>query len=242
MAFRPRRARMPYRRRRSRSETYTLLECRQCVNVWPDPHLCSNPGLDVFLLAHMSMAKDPLVDTTEVASPSDRFLTVKGIKFQAEYLHDPTKTQGDEPDPQPASIQFLLTIREAIMILPTLQGPSIAPAYLPNLSNMVFQGGDSADRVLWKRISILPIWGAALGGFAVQLEATHRDVGHGPVVVKSRARLDDRHGLYFVRNWTHDVVTGPGDPTSCALNQATNPGVIPMEMDAWFKIFYSTRK
>lgn len=241
MAFRRSRGRASFRRRRSRSETYTLFECRQCVNVWPDPHLCSNPGVDVFLLMHMSQAKVPTVDATELASPSDRFLTVKGIKFQAEHLHDPTKTQGVDPDPQPASLQFLLTIREAIMVLPTLQGPSIAPAYLPNLSNVAFQAGDSADRVLWKRISILPIWGSALGGFQVQLEATHRDVGHGPVVVKSRARLDDRHGLYYVRNWTHDVVTGSGEPFNCN-ESVTNPGVIPVELDAWFKIFYSTRK
>lgn len=239
-----RRGRMPFRRRRrSRSETYTLLQCRQCINVWPDPHTCATPGIDLFLMAHMSMAKVPGADTTEVASPSERFLTVKGIKFQSEHLHDPVKSLSfPQCDPDVTTLQFLLTIREAIMVLPTLQGPSIAPAYLPNLASMVFQGGDSADRVLWKRLTILPIWGLFITSPFAQLQATHRDTGHGPVVVKSRVKLDDRHGLYYVRNWTHDVVTGAGDPTSCSANGTTNPCVIPVEHEFWAKIFYGTKK
>ena len=239
MAFRRTRRRFGTRRRRRSPETYTIVECNSCENLWVDA-TCTNPLIDVFELMVMQTKKNPF-DTTEIVSPSDKFLVVDGIKFQYEYSHDPNQTL-DCPgcDPCPSNTNFILKVWEAIMVLPLLQGSSV-PAYVPNLTNPAFQRGDTADRVLWKRITMNPIWG--INGFVglgpPQLQFTVRDQGHGPVVVKSKVRLDDRHGLFYVKNYVHDVFTGVTGPQPCNTAGICD---IPIITDGWFKIFYHSRK
>jgi len=182
-------------------------------------------------------------DPTELSSGSDKFIVFDGAKFQSEFSHDPAETLGFTTcDPSPTALTFNLRIWEAIVLLPFAQGTQI-PDYLPIFTTQLNQGGDLADRVLWKRISILPIFGIGAGGGLPQLETTIRDMGHGPVVVKTRCRVDDRHGLYWVRSYTHDVF-GLGNPGAnlCTPDPVTNPCVIPIQTDAWFKVFFHTRK
>jgi len=241
MAFRSRKfSRRMGRRRRLRPETYTLVECDGCHNVWQDA-TCTGPKVDVFELMTMRTPRST-TDTTEVSNPSDKFIVVDGIKFQQEYWNDPNETL-DAPgaDPPPTTVSFVLTIWEAIMVLPFAQG-SLVPAYVPLLTNPVFQGGDSADRVLWKRITHNPIWATPVfGGVNLpQLQFTDRDTAHGPQVVKARVRLDDRHGLYMVRNFTHNVVTQVnGESPACFFPGAST---VAIHDNSWWKIFYHTRK
>jgi len=179
-------------------------------------------------------------DTTHVSNPSDRFVVVKGIKFQSEYTHDPSET-GSCPqcDPAATSLIFHLTIWEAIVVVPCAEGANNIPAYVPNLTGGINQQGDMADRVLWKRITQLPIF----GGFnPPQLTATERNTAAGPVVVKSKVRLDDRHMLLFVRNYTHNLFIGPSGSFDCTADCVTNPCVIPVRSQFWAKVFYGTRK
>jgi len=243
------RRRMPFRRRRrSRSETYTTLQCMPCVNVWADMP-CSAPLIDMVELMSMRTPRGP-ADTTEVSNPSDRFVVVKGIKFQSFHSIDPLEVQRPEIcDPCPDFAAFLIRIWEAIIVLPSLEATSNAPAYLPTLTSMLTQGGDLADRVLWKRLSILPYWGTnsspGSNSFPANFSVTAHTApeGAGPVVVKSRVRLDDRHALYYVRNFTHNVVVGV--PVAGSDNcEDTTPdiGTVPVRNDSWFKIFYATRK
>lgn len=240
MVFR-RRFRKFGRRRRPRPETFTIVQCHNCKNVYGDSP-CSSPLTDVMEIMTMRTRRDP-ADTTEISNPSDRFVVVDGIKFQSEHSHDPSETQGfGVCDPQAQNLAFLLTIWEAIVVLPFAQGSAV-PAYLPNFTNANFQTGDTADRVLWKRISQIPIWGTALSAGFPQISGTLRDIGHGPVAVKAKVRLDDRHGLYYVRNFTHNVFgLGTMDFNSCTADLQTNPCVVPVVNDAWWKVFYHTRK
>lgn len=229
-------------RRRRTSETYTLVQCSDCHNVYQDLP-CGGPLITATeILTHRTPRNTLGVDNTELASGSDKFLVADGLKFQAEHWHDPATSQGFAScDPSPLQLVFMLRIWEAIVVLPFAQGTQI-PAYLPDFTAMITQGGKFADRVLWKRLNQLPIWGLNVVT-ASQLESTVRDFGHGPVVVKSKVKLDDQHGLYYVRNYTHDVA-GLGNPgaDSCVAQQTTNPCVIPINTDAWFKIFFHTRK
>jgi len=229
------------RRRASRSETYTILSCQHCTNVYGDM-TCVNPLIDSFPL--MSMATQAsATDTTHVSNPSDRFVVVKGIKFQSEYTHDPAETQGFPAcDPNPLQLVFHLTIWEAIVVVPCAEGANNIPAYVPNLTGGINQQGDMADRVLWKRITQLPIFGLSATASIPQLTATERNTAAGPVVVKSRVRLDDRHMLLFVRNYTHNIATGLAGNFDCVAEVNQNPCVIPVRDLSWFKVFYQTRK
>jgi len=241
MAFR-RKFHRGFRRRRRMPETYTLVQCVDCQNVYQDLP-CSTPLVQAVELLTMRTPRNPLTDTAELSTGSDKFIVFDGCKFQSEFSHDPGETLSFPAcDPPATNLVFNLRIWEAIVILPFAQGTQI-PDYLPLFTNMLNQGGDLADRVLWKRISILPIFGFFGAQSIPQLETTIRDVGHGPVVVKSKAKLDDRHGLYWIRSYTHDVA-GLGNPgtNDCTANVVTNPCVIPIQTDAWFKIFFHTRK
>jgi len=234
MAFR--RKRFMRRRRGRRSETYTLVECQDCHNVYGDMP-CGGAFIHAIELMTMHTPRNALSDATEVTSGSDRYVTVAGVKFQAELSHDPATTLAFPAcDPSPLSLAFLLRVWEALVVLPFAQGTQI-PAYLPDFTSGINQSGDLADRVLWKRISILPIWGLNTTNPVPQLETTIRDEGHGPVVVKTKVRLDERHGLYYVQCYSHDVFGLGSVIDSCIANETTNPCVIPIKTDAWFKTF-----
>lgn len=214
------------RRPRSGPETYTVLQCRQSVNVWIDAP-CSDPVFDIFLL----MGPAPSVGfdaSTAAATVGQKANTVLGIKFQVEHLIDPATAIDGEIGPVPSFNAMVITCWEAICVLPLLVGSKTLPAYFPDLSANS-QGADLADRVLWKRISHMPFWGLQLIP-SQQLQTTVRDTGAGPQTVKARARLDDKHGLFYVRNFVHDIVTGPGADST-----------LPINMDGWFKIFYRTQ-
>lgn len=213
-----------------------MVQCNHCVNVYGDAP-CTAPIIDAFPLMTMATPRST-VDTTEISNPSDRAVVVDGIKFQVEYHEDPNEVISNIAcDPQASLLNFNLRIWEAIMLLPLAQGTTNAPLYLPILSSNILQGGDVADRVLWKRISMLPIF--ALSGATSplqQLEHTIRDMGHGPIQVKTKCRIDDRHALFYVRNYVHDLF-GLGTATDC-----NGICVIPVIDECWFKIFYHTRK
>lgn len=231
-----------FRRRRRTSETYTTIQCFGCINVWQDTS-CGFPLIDVFPLLNMSLPRSS-IDTTEVTSGSDKAIVLDGIRFQAEYTHDPSESLScPSCDPPSTSVAFNLRVWEAVVVLPLNPGSANVPAYLPTLTSSVEQSRDIADRVLWKRISIMPIWGLGVTTIP-QLETTIRDVGHGPVAVKSKVRLDDRHGLFFVRNFVHDVVTGnPNGSSTCSpIDCDENRCSVPIQHDMWFKIFYHVRK
>lgn len=234
------------RRRRRLSETYTLFQCRSCQNMAQDMP-CVSPLIDVFPLLTMNSLKDPSVDTTELASPSDKYIVFDGAKFQLEYHSNPAdwdQCNNLPPLPDVNQVTMVVTVWEAIMVLPLQQGTAGTPAYLPIFTAPGFQQGDLADRVLWKRLSHIPLWGTGTTGGVPQLESTVRDEGHGPVAVKSRAKLDDRHGLFYIRNFVHNVIFDLATGHTCDLNCDTMSVVksIPLTTDAWFKLFYHTRK
>lgn len=198
-------------------------------------------------------------DPTEVTNPSSKFVVFDGMKFQSEYMHDPLETV-DCSNPNPAvnpnasALAFILTIWEAIVVLPLGQGSTAAPAYIPNFPQGIFQEGDTADRVLWKRLSNLNIVGFKAFPLVANSnpDSTLRYQGSGPVTVKSRVRLDDRHGLFYVRQFVHDIFFGgvaPAltcgqvdcdecDPDNAAL---TFCGMIPVLNDFWAKMYYHVR-
>lgn len=256
MAF-SRRRRTFRRRRRRLPETYTLRACRQCFNVFGST-TCTNPLTDATLILSMATQRNPtLVDTTELTSGSDKFIVFDGMKFQDDWLFDNSLVADcnlpNPTNPNASSVQTILTIWEALLVLPFVQGSNTVPAYLPNLLTGSLQQGDVADRVLWKRMTNLRLFGRnALPGTQIAWmdESTDRE-GHGPVVVKSRARLDDRHGLYLVRNFVHDVFwpfsangdcVGVPDCDNCDNNEVRECGIIPVFNNFYAKIFYHARK
>lgn len=244
-----------FRRRRRRPETYTLKECRTCTNLYGDS-TCTNPVIDIFELLTMRTPRNS-ADSTELSTPANKFIIFDGMKFQSEYHHDPQETQGcfglpPGGPPVATTLAFILTIWEAVMILPLGQGSTAAPAYLPNIARGIFQEGDTADRVLWKRLSHLFVQGVASNpsiSLLVNPDSTLRYQGSGPAVVKTRARLDDRHGLYYVRNFVHDIFFGfpplascnTVDCDACGLLLGSSCGMIPIVHDFYAKMFYHVR-
>jgi len=252
-----RRRRFPMRRRRRRlPETYTRKLCRECINVYGQM-TCSNPHIDIFEILSMSTPRNS-ADATEVTNPTNKFIVFDGMKFQSEYFHDPLTTfecASSAAGQFATRMAFILTIWEAVVLLPTGEGSTIAPAYLPNLAQGIFQEGDTADRVLWKRLRHLYVQGVnsnLTGTPFSNPDSTLRYQGSGPVVVKSRCRIDDRHALYYVRNFVHDVAlafpaANPCNPTldcqNCQQNDGDSQdcGFIPVTHDFYSKIFYHTR-
>lgn len=169
-------------------------------------------------VSNVSTTVNPTIIATNVAGPYDtgnpafneatidmkgsKMWTFGGMHFQSEYSFNPSAGFGATW----IGATDVFQIYEAICVLPFAQGSFAAPAYLPNFTNAFggFQTGDEGDRILWKRINQLPYWGVAIIGTS-QLEATMRDVGHGPQQIKAKARLDERHGVFHVANIIHGV-------------------------------------
>lgn len=210
----------------------------------------------------MATQRNPtLSDTTELTSGANKFITLDGMKFQSDWRYDNSLVLDCNcPTPNFASAshwQTTLSIWEAIMVLPFVQGSNTVPAYLATLTGGALQQGDLADRVLWKRITTLRIYGQnALPGTSIAwIDESSDRQGHGPVVVKTKARLDDRHGLFMVRNFVHDIfypfsprgIGGCGliDCDACTagacLNQLPTCGSVPIFNDFWAKLFYHAR-
>lgn len=223
--FRGRTFRRASTRRRGGPETYTVVQCRTSRNIWTET-TCQSAIVDAIpiFLPSPSVGSDA---TTAAAVLGQKAMSVMGIKFQSEFILDPGNALDGDTGLQPSVAAFILSVWEALVVLPLAEGTKAVPAYIPTLT-AIFQTADLADRVLWKRISHHPFWGLQLIP-SVQLQSTIRDTAHGPQVVKSNVRLDDRHGLFYVKEYVHDVVVGASD------------GVLPLVNDAWFKIFYKPR-
>lgn len=228
MAFRRRFPRRVLRRRRRSPETYTIVLCRQTSNVY-ETTTCSDADTHSFQILGPIQETSSLDPTTARAVVETKSHTLKGLKFQAEWSTNPDDWLGNTCDPDPFNITFNLTIWEAIVYLPLQQGSKTLPLYIPNLTGPA-QSFDLADRVLWKRLSMLPMWGAGVTGGVPQLEFTARDTAAGPQVVRAKARMDDRHALFYVWQFVHNVVL-QSDPVNC---------VIPVTLDFWAKVFYNT--
>jgi len=255
MAFRRKFRR--FRRRRRLPETYTLKHCRECINVYGSM-TCTNPLIDIFEILTMATPRG-FGDTTEISNPSSKAVVFDGMKFQSLWFHDPSTTvdcsQSFPDNPNATAMAFILTIWEAIMVLPLAQNLTNVPSYLPVLTSATSQAGDTADRVLWKRLSHLFVQGVNSSPvlFTANPDSTARYNTESPVHVKARCRIDDRHGLFYVRNMVHDVFLpfapknpcGQVDCDSCLGSGAGNTngfcGEIPIVNDFWSKIFYHVR-
>lgn len=204
---------------------------------------CASPIVDMIPILLMSTVRS-VTDNTEISNPADRFVIVKGIKFTSLHSIDPDEVLAfPDVDPNPNNVAMMIRIWEALVVVPLEQGTTNVPAYLPILSNSNFQSGDLADRVIWKRLSILPFWGVNVANVPQLVDSSRFQPDGGAQVVKSRVRLDDRHGLFYVRNFVHDmVIVDTTSNSSCLPDPVTNEAVIPMQHDGWWKIFYSTRK
>lgn len=209
MAFR-RRFRRGFRRRGTPWETTTVVQC--FGNSLPiTAPTCTLPTIDVIPLLTMTIPFQAAPERYP-ATVGAKALIFGGIKFQSEHVVDPSSDTIAGGDPSILhDVAALIHIWEAIVLLPLAQGSTFAPSYLPVLSSPASQSVDFADRVLWKRISHLPFWGLAVSNNFPQLESTIRDTAHGQEVVKTKCRVDDRHGLYYVRNAFWDVVLPAGD-------------------------------
>jgi hypothetical protein len=231
MAFK-RRTRTRFRRRSKGPETYTLFQCRDFINIYSEM-TCTNPlnaALTVWIPTPPVGASDP---TTAGAVIGTKGHSLQGIKFQAEHILDPTLVQeAPECDPAPSQLNFMLTIWEALVVLPLAAGSKTLPAYLPTLPASQ-SSQDVADRVLWKRLTHMPFWGLGVTFPFPEMWSTQAQgqSGAGPQTVKSKVYLDDKHGLYYVRSFVHDVF-GLSDNVEC---------VIPLTLDFWAKIWYRTR-
>jgi len=206
-----------------------MSQCELNTNVY-DNMPCSSPKVDAFLL----FGPAPVVGigdaTTAAAVIGQRANVVRGIKFEAVHSSDPSEWFSDGLcDPNPLELQFFLRIWEALVVLPLSQNSKTLPFYLPTLTT-ASQSFDVADRVLWKRLTIMPMWGLNASFPFGQLTATMRDTNAGPQVVKTSCRLDDRHGLFYVRAYTHNLVLTPNP--NCGIQ---------VRLNFWAKLFYQHR-
>jgi len=173
-----------------------------------------------------------------LVAPSARGVSLRGIKFQSKFFFDPATVINDAScDPDPNGVAFVTTIWEALAVLPLAEGfqqggAAPVPAYLPNFSDPNSQADDLADRLLWKRIMHIPFWGLNVGnGIFPQLiqSGPSEPAADAPIVVKSRAFLDDKHAVFLIREYVHDIAFGPPVAGVCE---------IPLFRDAWFKYWY----
>jgi len=226
-----------FRRRRAGPETHTLFTCFNCRNLWVEAP-CTAPQVDAFPLMTMATVRSP-VDTTEVTNPSDKFLTVKGIKFTSIHTLDPNEAFGTG---QILNEAFMIVLWEAIVVLPLQQGTTNVPAYVPLLTSQLSQSGDVADRVLWKRMTVIPYWGIGAASVPQLVDTSRFQPDGGAQVVKANCRLDDRHSLWYVRNFVHNIIPDTfGEFTNCVFSEGDND-VLPINNHHWFKIFYKTGK
>jgi len=227
MAFR--RAKRGFRRRlRRRWETDRVIQCRQTYEMY-EQMTCLVPKTDAFPLLTMTIPFQAAPERYP-STMTTRRMIFGGMKFQSVWILDPAETTTDvDCDPNPNNLAMVISIWEAIVVLPLLEGSTFAPAYVPILTSPAVQGTDLADRVLWKRLTHIPFWGLGVsGGFFPQLEFTNRNVEDGQQVVKVRAAVDDRHGIFMVRNFVHDVFGLTPSPL-CK---------IPMKNDLWGNLYY----
>lgn len=227
----PRRSfrRMHRRRRRPGPETYTLINCRNQVNVHQDA--TCGPNAPMLIQADTVFIPTPAVGTTDPTTAGavigEKSKVVMGIKFQSEFIHDSLEDLEDVTCPT-TWFQFGLTIWEALVCLPLAAGSKTLPAYLPNLTTSS-QAFDVADRVLWKRLSLLHIY--STGNNGPNIVSTWGSNAGGPQVVKSKFRLGEHQGLFYVKQYVHDVAFGPNDLEAC---------IITIWNDSWWKVFFRT--
>lgn len=224
-------------RRRRRWEQDRIIQCRTHFDLALNSICCRQTlvppqetvNIDAFPLLTMTI---PFTAAPEryPSTLATRKMIEGGFKFESHWLFNPDDiVQGELCTVALNNLRFFLTIWEAIVILPLAEGSTFAPAYLPVLACASQQGLDLADRVLWKRMTVLPCWGlTATGGFT-QLQANIRDTNGGPQVVKVRAAVDDRHGIFMVRQFVHDVFFGDQPIGECFMDVAN---------DLWMTMFY----
>jgi len=142
--------------------------------------------------------------------------TFGGCHFQIEWSINPANFFNA------GGVVDVIELYEAIVVLPLAQGSISGPAYVPTFTNTGggLQVGDVGDRVLWKRINTMPFWGIGVQP-GVQLQSTMRDEGHGPQILRARARLTERQGVFHVFN----IVSGMAAEASG-----------PIVLDAWFNM------
>lgn len=206
---------------------------------------CNDPLIDAIEILNMETPRSNILSTQPLTVGADKAIVFHGMRFQSEHWTDPgtwfsnAACIGD--DSSVNSLAFILSVWEALVLLPLQQGTN-APEYLPILTGNL-QQGDLADRVLWKRISHLPMWGLGVTNNFPQLESTIRDTAHTQIEVKAKCRIDDRHGLYYVRNFVHDIFFTTPNLTSCSPQQCPENGqVITMFWDFWAKTYYKTSR
>lgn len=220
---------------------------------------CLNPLIDVTEVLTMSTPRaHDVTHTTEVTNPSSKFVVFDGMKFQSLWFHDPNTTEDCQlmgpTFPNASTMAFILTIWEALVLLPLAQGTTNVPSYLPVLTALSLQEGDLADRVLWKRLTHLFVQGT--NSFLVPTfnpDSSARYNTETAVAVKTRCKIDDRHGLFRVINMVHDVFlpfppAGDCDSLDCdqctaidSNNTRKECGKIPIVNDYWAKMFYHVR-
>lgn len=191
MAFRRRSVRRRFRR--SPYDLQTAIQCRRAISIPPNS-TCLSPFIDAFQLVGTTVPQSALPQLT-------KGVVFGGAHFQLEYaLNNATNFTI-------SAASTGIEIFEAVVVLPYAQGAPGVPAYLPALTAVALQGADLADRVLWKRISFLNM--ISLDSVGVQIDRTEEAQGHGPVVIRSKCSLDERHGIFYVANFTNGFTDGP---------------------------------
>jgi len=196
----------------------TFRECRRGFTIpfGSGPFTCAEPlaFADPVLLMRAGAGLDQ-------APGLQRAVMFGGLHGQLEYTMQ--LVPGDDELP----CFDVYTVHTALMVLPLTEGSEVVPAYIPNiaesrsqLSVIVGTQSDSDDRYLYYRMD--NFWWTntepdACGNTdAAQtldisilqntLMANSFRQSNTMFQVKSRARIDERHGLFLVRN----VVTGTG--------------------------------
>jgi len=228
------------RRRRRRWEQDRIIGCQTPYNMARASPCCTTGGpivcqpfIDAFPLLTMTL---PFTAAPEryPSTLATRRMIAGGFKFQSDWWINPQEWSGDGCPGTfggMANVNWVQKIWEAIVVLPLAEGSTFAPAYLPNLACAAQQGVDLADRVLWKRVTMLPCWGFDVAQVLPQLEFNQRNSEAGPIVVKVRAAVDDRHGIFMVRQFINDIVW---DPADCSNTDCT----VLLHNELWMTMFY----
>lgn len=243
MAFRRRARSFRGRRRRLHWEQDRVINCHQFFNIAKNStcnELCnqapqfSSMNLDAFPLLTMTIPFQaaPFRVPSTMAT---RKMLFGGMKFESLWSLNSANFFDSEDCGQPlAALAFQMTIFEAIVVLPLQQSSFVAPAYIPVLASTAQQSEDLGDRLLWKRLTILRAIGT---GFTITptLDESRYDTAGGQQVVKVRAAVDDRHGIFMVRQFVHDIVFGTDPPCN---NGSLGGCIIPLINDLWGTMFY----
>jgi len=230
------------RRFRRRWETDTVIQCANVFDLAQNQPCCKqtfapfcDPVIDAFPLLTMTI---PFTAAPEryPSTLATRKMIFGGMKFQSDWWVNPQEWSGDGCPGFGgglANVNWVQKIWEAIVVLPLQQGSTFAPDYLPVLACASQQSGDLADRVLWKRVTMLPCWGFDIVQVLPQLEINQRNTEAGPQVVKVRAAVDDRHGIFMVRQFVNDIVW----QNDCGLGDCT----VPLHNELYGKLYYRAR-